>query len=135
MTLFNWSSFLDVANEIKQKLASCATFSDLEYGYIRTGIGRAYYAAYWYAKIYLSTVDPLFKTTYKGPGSHELVVDKLKEQRGKHQGISTLLGSLKNQRVQADYYNDRLSVRDLDLALIRAENVIKQLQEIEDSKS
>jgi hypothetical protein len=111
--------FLNVADFV---LASSSYQSE---EYLRTGVGRAYYAAHVSARDYLDSRVKLQRDK-AGKPTHQGVVDALK--RGTLPYVGDALDQLMDKRHVSDYeMGSQVTLADLTEARILAETVLRNL--------
>ena len=103
---FNWENFLKVAESIKQK--SFFIEENLEEAFIRTAIGRAYYASFKKAALYLEYLAKDLSEENRKEYSHEYVIKSFKskgvwQKKPEFVKISDNLSDLKRLRKASDY--------------------------------
>jgi len=124
---FDWSEYLTLA----QELTSAAVTSPIQEAHLRTAISRAYYAAFWKARIYLIDKDGYL--TPRGMNAHWDVLNKFETSSDmRRRRVGTLLRSLKGIRNIVDYEATFLGnqLGRTQGALIEAEQVITLLRTI-----
>ncbi|MBW4547451.1 MAG: DNA-binding protein [Symplocastrum torsivum CPER-KK1] len=104
---FNWSKYLDLAQELASSNSSESNEAKL-----RSSISRAYYAAFCKARIYLRDIeqDPRLqrdKYSTKHFNVHEYVIEDLRSRKNKEERelfqIGEYLFRLRRRRNNADY--------------------------------
>ena len=122
--IFNWKDFLVIADNYSQ--------DDLGEAYNRTGISRAYYAAYNIAKDYAEKEHLLKEEDVSGKRlrSHEKVWRGLKSSQNQKIRLAGMFGdSLRATRVDADYNNGAaVSCFRLKDACSQARKIIESLE-------
>ena len=122
--VFNWKDFLDIADSFSQ--------NNLGEAYNRTGISRAYYAAYNIAKNYATKEHLLKKQDVSGKPlkSHEGVWMGLKSSQNTQIRLAGISGaSLKATRVDADYNSEAfVSSSRLEDACSQAKTIIELIE-------
>lgn len=101
---FDWSKYWDVADYLYKNPAS--NFKDASY---RTAISRAYYAAYWIARLYIEK----FGISISGErNAHTAVINKflettiIVETNSQTRRIGNNLNKLRDNRRYADYESE-----------------------------
>lgn len=120
---FGWKDFLSVANDFSKK--------DLGEAYNRTGISRAYYAAYHVAADYANEKNLTQKVDVSGNplGTHEQVWRGLQSSSDAQIRVAGSLGSsLKATRVKADYRKAPVSFSCLKNACSQAKKIIESIE-------
>lgn len=131
MNNFDWREFFRYAQKIYDDLKSVGTdFDGAQEARCRSGISRAYYAAFHAAKDFLCRRDTNF-TRHDYEGSHEVIINALKRDRNSKLKLAGKeLDRLRMKRVRADYKADyyckhKTRVFDeLELALDSAEYIL-----------
>ena len=131
MNNFDWKEFFRYAQKIYDDLKTVGTdFDGAQEARCRSGISRAYYAAFHAAEDFLCRRNPNF-TRNDYEGSHEVVINALKRDRNsKLKTVGTELNRLRITRVRADYKADyycKHEIRvfdELELALDSAEYIL-----------
>ena len=118
--LFNPEIFLDIAKTIKENRNLD------EQGKYRTIIGRAYYAAF------LTTREHLKKhkaRNFDRDSQHKAVLDALDELD--ENNLKNLLDKLRDNRVKADYYLNKIINPDLcEKCIVLSETIIDSIEGI-----
>ena len=120
---FNWSEYLDLA----QQLAGKAKISATQESRLRSAISRGYYAAFIQARNYLRDREGL---TIPTQNTHEYVINQFRNNSDlDRQEIGNILKRLKIRRNKADYddtFSDLQVVTQKSLKL--AAKIIAKLQ-------
>ncbi|RLE83950.1 MAG: hypothetical protein DRJ67_11355 [Thermoprotei archaeon] len=96
---FSPRDFLDLATQISKAVATREELyvTNIEEAWIRTGISRAYYAAFLYVRRLLGL------SRYKKADVHQRVIKRLKVEGGGYKYIGHRLSMLRSMRNKADY--------------------------------
>lgn len=112
--------FLDIARGIKDDE------SLNEQGRLRTAIGRAYYAAFLKTRDYLRRYRGI---TFDRERQHQDVLDALDDFN--QNDLKSWLDTLRDNRVNADYYLDRILDREFcEKSLLLSEEIINSVEGI-----
>jgi len=103
---FDWSEYLILAQHLMG-----ATAAPSDEALQRCGISRAYYAAFWKARLALDAESP--RNPIPNGGAHTQVIRVLQDStRRDRRKIGIDLERLKEQRIEADYAAASTSVAD-----------------------
>jgi uncharacterized protein (UPF0332 family) len=118
MMAFDWVDYLRVAKDLAEKNDEAS---------LRAAISRAYYAAFWTARI---LVEEDIGEIREARGVHEVVWNRFNYDKCSHGSSILDVGNLlKAQRIVADYRADKFIGRQaVQLAIRRAEALIADIK-------
>lgn len=120
MTQCNPEEYLEVAKEILNKRA----YNNNQI-YIRTAIGRAYYASFLVTREKLKSLGISVEEVVR---THEDIIDKI---RNKDYGTGDLLDELREDRVKADYkLNEKITPHQGNRCIKTSETIIKRVKDL-----
>lgn len=125
---FDWSEYWDVADYLYKNPAS--NFEDASY---RTAISRAYYAAYWIARLY---IEKLGVTIKREENAHRAVIDKFSKKTIVVKGhqltriIANNLNKLLDFRRNVDYESEiNWDLKStLEYSLVLSKKIINEIK-------
>lgn len=131
--MFEWEHYLEVAQEWVNESddSKLQSASDICEAKLRSSISRAYYAAFWNARLYIEKVD--HKYVPEDGSVHQYMIDYYngkragKRTQNRHR-IGIELSRMRNERVNADY--GREASKNLRLLRSTAITIIKSSRKV-----
>jgi len=122
LSQFSPKDFFEVSKSVYDALLNPNMLLKIHSRYIaawvRTGISRAYYAAFLFTNEYSGY-------RFRGKDAHEQLCNTLKMMRGECAKIASKLNSLRKRRIKADYnLTYTPSLKELDWAIRTAEDIL-----------